>query len=51
MVPVNIRGGKVVVANNIFTVLAGAALLVVLATVAFVAYKCYVQYDTIFTVR
>jgi len=42
-----IRGGKPVVPNNLYTVILGLAFCVVLATVALVAYKCYYQYGTI----
>jgi hypothetical protein len=45
----NVRGGKTVVSSNIYTALVAASLAVVLATAAFVAYKCFVQYGTIFT--
>jgi hypothetical protein len=45
-----IRGGKVIAADNLYTVILGIAFCVVLATAAFVAYKCYFQYETIFKV-
>lgn len=45
-----IRGGKVTAANNLYTVILAFAFCVVLATAAFVAYKCYFQYDAIFKI-
>jgi Tfp pilus assembly protein PilE len=39
--------GKAVTSNNLYTVILALAFLAVLATVALVAYKCYVQYGTI----
>lgn len=44
------RGGNRVAPNNLYTVVLALAFLVVLATAAFVAYKCYFQYDTVFGV-
>jgi hypothetical protein len=44
------RGRKVLVPSNIYTVFLTIALFVVLATAAFVAYTCYVQYGTIFKI-
>jgi hypothetical protein len=45
------RGGKnITAANNIYTIILALAFAVVLATAAFVAYKCYLQYGTIFKV-
>jgi len=44
------RSNKVVVPDNIYTVILGIAFCVVLATAAFVAYQCYCQYGTIFKV-
>ena len=41
---------KVVASNNIYTVILGLAVLAVLATAVFVAYECYSQYETIFTI-
>ena len=35
-------------ANNLYTVILALAFAVVLATVVFVAYKCYFQYEIIF---
>ena len=45
-----IRGGKVVASNNLYTVIIGIALFAVVATAAFVAIKCYFQYDVIFNI-
>ncbi len=45
------RGGKVTASDNLYTVILALAFCVVLATAAFVAYKCYFQYDTIFEIR
>ena len=42
------RSGNVAASNNLYTVILALALGIVLATTVFVAYKCYVQYDTIF---
>ena len=43
-----VRGGKVVPSNNLYTAILALSLFAVLATVAFVAYKCYFQYGVIF---
>jgi hypothetical protein len=45
-----IRGGKVIAPNNLYTAIIGIAFLVVLVTAAFVAYKCYFQYGTLFKI-
>ncbi len=45
-----IRGGKPVALDNLYTVILGIAFCIVLATAAFVAYKCYFQYETIFEI-
>ncbi len=45
-----IRGGKVIPADNLYTVILGLALCIVLATAAFVAYECYFQYETFFEI-
>jgi len=45
-----IRGGKVIAADNLYTAILGLALCTVLATVAFVAYKCYFQYGTFYEI-
>ncbi|MHC4456404.1 MAG: hypothetical protein ACYS0I_04790 [Planctomycetota bacterium] len=44
------RGGKITASNNLYTIILALAFGVVLATAAFVAYKCYIQYDTIFKI-
>ena len=41
------RGGKAAAFDNLYTVILSIAFSVVLATAAFVAYKCYSQYGTI----
>ncbi len=45
-----IWGGKVIAIDNLYTVILALAFCVVLATAAFVAYKCYFQYETIFSI-
>jgi hypothetical protein len=45
-----IRGGKVIAVDNLYTVILGLAFCIVLATAAFVTYKCYFQYETIFKI-
>ena len=42
------RGQRLVPTNNLYTALIGLTLLVVLATTAFVAYTCHMQYGKIF---
>jgi hypothetical protein len=44
------RGGKLKASNNLYTVILVLAFSVVLATAAFVTYKCYTQYGTVFKV-
>ena len=44
------RGGNVIVSSNLYTAIIALAFSVVLATAAFVAYKCYLQYGTIFKI-
>ena len=44
------RSGKLLVPNNLYTVILAAAFCVVLATAALVAYKCYCQYGTVFRI-
>jgi hypothetical protein len=41
-------GSKAAAASNLYTIILGLAFAVVLATVVFVAYKCYFQYEIIF---
>ena len=45
-----IRGGKVLASNNLYTGIIGIALFSILATAAFVAVKCYFQYGTLFSI-
>ncbi|MHC4396661.1 MAG: hypothetical protein ACYS1A_13500 [Planctomycetota bacterium] len=45
-----IRGGKVVPSDNIYTALLALAFLVVLAATIYVAWMCHVQYGTIFKI-
>jgi hypothetical protein len=44
------RGKKVTIPDNLYTIILAMAFCSVLATAAFVAYKCYVQYGTIFNI-
>ncbi len=41
------RGKKVTMPDNVYTVFLAVVFCAVLATAAFVAYKCYYQYGTI----
>jgi hypothetical protein len=45
-----IRGAKPEAMSNIYTALAAVAFGVILATAAFVAYKCYFDYGTLFQI-
>jgi hypothetical protein len=45
-----IRGGKPAVSSNLYTIILALAFGVVLATAAFVAYKCYFDYETLFKI-
>ena len=45
-----IRSRKTVASSNLYTAILALAFSAVLATAAFVAYKCYFQYGTIFRV-
>jgi len=45
-----VRGGKVSASDNVYTVILALAFCAVLATAAFVAYKCYFQYGAIFKI-
>ena len=45
-----IRGGKVVVSDNLYTAILLISVGIVLSTVVLVAYQCYTQYDTIFKI-
>ena len=42
------RGKKVTTTDNLYTIVLALAFCAVLATAAFVAYKCFMQYGTIF---
>jgi hypothetical protein len=45
-----VRPVKTVAENNLYTVILAMAFAVILVTSAFVAYKCYTQYGTFFSV-
>lgn len=45
---VSSRGQKITIPNSLYTVVLAVALGLVLATSAFVVFKCYSQYQTIF---
>jgi hypothetical protein len=45
-----IRGGKIVAVDNLYTVILGLALAIVLATVGLVVFKCIMQYDTFYQI-
>lgn len=45
-----IRGGKIIAVDNLYTVILGLALAIVLATAGFVVYKCYMQYGTFYQI-
>ncbi len=45
-----IRGKKVTIPDNVYTVILALAFCVVLATVALVVYKCYDHYETIWNI-
>lgn len=42
--------GKITASSNLYTVILGFALCLVLATAAFLTYNCYTQYGTIFKI-
>jgi hypothetical protein len=44
------RAGKIIAYDNLYTVILAFACGIVLATAAFVAYKCYFQYGTFFKI-
>ncbi len=44
------RAGKMVAANNLYTIILALAFCIVLATAVLVAYKCYAQYGTLFKI-
>jgi hypothetical protein len=45
-----VRGTKPEAISNLYTIVLALAFGVVLATAAFVAYKCYFDYGTLFTI-
>jgi hypothetical protein len=45
-----IRGAKPEAMSNLYTALVAVAFGIVLATAAFVAYKCYFDYGTLFQI-
>ena len=47
---ISVRGKGQVAVSNLYTVILALAFCAVLATAALVAYKCYVQYGTIFAI-
>ena len=44
------KGPETAVPNNLYTIILSLAFAVVLATAAFVAFKCYSQYGTAFSI-
>ena len=44
------RGKKISVPDNLYTVILALAFCAVLATAAYVAFKCNQQYETLFTI-
>jgi len=44
------RPGKLIASSNLYTAILALSFCVVLATAVFVAYKCYLQYGTIFKI-
>jgi len=44
------RGKKITAPDNLYTVILAFAFCIVVATAALVAYQCYAQYGTIFTI-
>ena len=51
MSPVLKSGSKITAADNLYTVILAVAFLAVFATAVFVAYQCYSQYGTIFSIQ
>jgi len=45
------HGKKITAPDNIYTVILAVAFCAVLATAVFVAYQCYTQYETIFSIQ
>ncbi|UCC99155.1 MAG: hypothetical protein JSW66_04565 [Phycisphaerales bacterium] len=48
---VSSHGKKISAPDNLYTVILALAFCAVLATAAFVAYECYAQYETIFSIQ
>ncbi|HUV67996.1 MAG TPA: hypothetical protein VMW24_29160 [Sedimentisphaerales bacterium] len=48
---VSSHGKKLIAPDNLYTVILALAFCAVLATAVFVAYRCYVQYGTIFSIQ
>ena len=44
------RGKKISVPDNLYTVILAVAFCAVLATAAYVAFKCNAQYETLFAI-
>lgn len=42
------RAAKMTIPSNLYTAVLAVAVAVVLATAAFVAFKCFTQYETFF---
>jgi hypothetical protein len=45
-----VNGQRFVISSNIYTVILAFALAAVIASAAFVAYKCSVDYNTLFNI-
>jgi len=50
MSPMNQSGKKIAIPNNIYTALLAASFGSLLATICFVAYKCFTQYGTLINI-
>jgi hypothetical protein len=50
MSPVNKSHRKVIAPNNLYTAVLGVSFVILLVTSAFVAFKCFTQYGTLFTI-
>jgi hypothetical protein len=46
----HVRGKNVSIPDTVYTLVLALAFLAVLATAAYVAFKCHQQYDTIFKI-
>ncbi|MFC1762438.1 hypothetical protein ACFL6U_10210 [Planctomycetota bacterium] len=44
------RGRKVAAPNNIYTGILAMSFFILLATAAFTTFKCFTQYETLFTI-